>query len=109
MKYLKKFESFTMKSKCSNCDCDCDECNCDNCDCDSHDSYDSHEEETSVVERKKAKPDFLDLDKDGDKKESMKKAAAEAKSGKKATTGLTAKQKKLPPALQKAILARKKK
>jgi len=28
---------------------------------------------------KKAKPDFLDLDKDGDKKEPMKKAAAEAK------------------------------
>ena len=27
----------------------------------------------------KAKPDFLDLDKDGDKKESMKKAAKEAK------------------------------
>lgn len=31
----------------------------------------------------KAKPDFLDLDKDGDKKESMKKAAKEAKAKKK--------------------------
>ena len=30
---------------------------------------------------KSGKPDFLDLDKDGDKKESMKKAAADAKSG----------------------------
>lgn len=30
-------------------------------------------------DNKKAKPDFLDLDKDGDKKESMKKAAKEAK------------------------------
>lgn len=29
--------------------------------------------------KSKAKPDFLDLDKDGDKKESMKKAAKEAK------------------------------
>jgi hypothetical protein len=32
---------------------------------------------------KKAKPDFLDLDKDGDKKEPMKKAAKEAKDKKK--------------------------
>ena len=31
----------------------------------------------------KVKPDFLDLDKDGDKKESMKKAAKEAKAKKK--------------------------
>jgi len=31
----------------------------------------------------KAKPDFLDLDKDGDKKEPMKKAAKEAKAKKK--------------------------
>ena len=31
----------------------------------------------------KAKPDFLDLDKDGDKKESMKKAASEAKAKRK--------------------------
>jgi hypothetical protein len=34
---------------------------------------------TEVEEAKKAKPDFLDLDKDGDKKESMKKAAKDAK------------------------------
>jgi hypothetical protein len=33
----------------------------------------------SFQEAKKAKPDFLDLDKDGDKKESMKKAAADKK------------------------------
>lgn len=77
-----------------------------------------------VVEAKKAKPDFLDLDKDGDKKESMKKAAKDAKEkGKdnkkedkkedkkdeKELKGLSASQKKLPPALQKAILAKKKK
>jgi hypothetical protein len=31
---------------------------------------------------KKAKPDFLDLDKDGNKKESMKKAAKDAKEDK---------------------------
>jgi hypothetical protein len=33
----------------------------------------------TTLEGKKAKPDFLDLDKDGDKKESMKKAAADKK------------------------------
>jgi hypothetical protein len=70
------------------------------------------------LEAKKAKPDFLDLDKDGNKKESMKKAAKDAKSGKedkkedkkeeKETKGLSKAQKKLPLALQKAIAAKKK-
>ncbi len=61
-------------------------------------------------ESKKSKPDFLDLDKDGDKQESMKKAAKDAKEKKdqKSNKGLSAAQKKLPPALQKAILAKKK-
>ena len=59
---------------------------------------------------KKAKPDFLDLDKDGDKKETMKKAAKDAKDGKeeKGAKGLTAAQKKLPAGLQKAIADKKK-
>ena len=43
----------------------------------------------------KAKPDFLDMDKDGDKKEPMKKAVKDEE--------LTDKQKKLPAGLQKAI------
>jgi hypothetical protein len=75
-------------------------------------------------EAKKAKPDFLDLDKDGDKKESMKKAAKDAKEDKKdpkkedkkddkkeekGGKGLTAAQKKLPEGLRKAIEAKKKK
>lgn len=51
-----------------------------------------------------AKPDFLDLDKDGDKKEPMKKAAKEKGDDKKDDSkGLSAKQKKLPAGLQKAI------
>jgi hypothetical protein len=56
-----------------------------------------------------SKPDFLDIDKDGDKKEPMKKAAKEAdKDGdKEESKGLSAKQKKLPPGLQKAIAAKK--
>lgn len=55
-----------------------------------------------------AKPDFLDVDKDGNKKEPMKKAAKEAGKGeKKETKGMTAAQKKLPPGLQKAIAKKK--
>jgi len=57
-----------------------------------------------------SKPDFLDLDKDGNKSEPMKKAAADKGGDKKAgdsdSKGLTAKQKKLPPGLQKAIAAK---
>lgn len=57
---------------------------------------------------KKDKPDFLDLDKDGDKKEPMKKAAKDAKEDKGGKKGLTAGQKKLPEAMQKAILKKQK-
>lgn len=64
-----------------------------------------------VVEAKKkgSKPDFLDVDKDGDKKEPMKKAAKEAGKGdkKEGGKGMTAAQKKLPPGLQKAIAKKK--
>jgi hypothetical protein len=78
----------------------------------------------SFQEAKKAKPDFLDLDKDGDKKESMKKAAADKKKGgkkeeekehkeddKKSTkkSGLSKAQEKLPEGLRKAIAAKRKK
>ena len=65
---------------------------------------------SKMVEAKKkgGKPDFLDVDKDGDKKEPMKKAAKEAGKGeKKETKGMTAGQKKLPPGLQKAIAKKK--
>jgi hypothetical protein len=57
-----------------------------------------------------SKPDFLDIDNDGDKKEPMKKAAKEADKGEdKKTKGLSAKQKKLPAGLQKAIAAKRSK
>jgi hypothetical protein len=56
-----------------------------------------------------AKPDFLDIDKDGDKKEPMKKAAKEKGDSKDSDSkGLSAKQKKLPAGLQKAIAGKKK-
>lgn len=54
----------------------------------------------ALLAEKKDKPDFLDLDGDGDTKEPMKKAAGEK------SKGLSAKQKKLPPGLQKAIAAK---
>lgn len=70
----------------------------------------------SFREAKKAKPDFLDLDKDGNKKESMKKAAADKKKSESPKRGsksknspkgskLSKSQEKLPEALKKAIRA----
>ena len=65
-------------------------------------------------EEKGGMPDFPDVDKDGDKKESIKKAAKDAKKAKddkkeeKGGKGLTAAQKKLPEAMQKAILKKQK-
>lgn len=52
---------------------------------------DSVEEGTKMKTTKKAKPDFLDMDKDGNKKEPMKKAVADKKSDKK---GMSSKQEK---------------
>ena len=46
---------------------------------DKNSKEDEEEDEKSTKGDKKAKPDFLDLDKDGNKKESMKKAAKDAK------------------------------
>lgn len=51
----------------------------------------SVEEGTKMKTTKKAKPDFLDMDKDGNKKEPMKKAVADKKSDKK---GMSSKQEK---------------
>ena len=47
------------------------------------DKQKSKKEDKNEKGSKKAKPDFLDLDKDGNKKESMKKAAKDAKEDKK--------------------------
>ena len=68
-----------------------------------------------IVERtevtSESKPDFADIDGDGDKKEPMKKAAKDKEEGgdKEDTpaAGLSAKQKKLPAGLQKAIAGKK--
>jgi hypothetical protein len=57
-------EAMHCKAAKEGCDCDkCDEC----------------EENQTVDEAKHAKPDYVDIDKDGDKKESMKKAAKDKK------------------------------
>jgi len=63
--YTKVIEGIMhCKSAKEGCDCDkCEEC----------------ESNQTVDEAKKAKPDFLDVDKDGDKKESMKKALKDKK------------------------------
>jgi hypothetical protein len=75
----------------------------------SGDDEDNKKKESVREAKKGSKPDFLDIDKDGDKKEPMKKAAAEKGGDKKDTAkkGMTAAQKKLPPGLQKAIAKKK--
>ena len=66
------------------------------------------------ISEKQAKPDFLDLDGDGDKEESMKQAAADKKKMEEESTpkydddpALKGKQSKLPDGLQKAIIKKK--
>jgi hypothetical protein len=134
MKFLKTFENFYLPQdmetdeqdylthrKISNSPMDDDDDEyCDPCENDDEmpefEGPEDFEEESRnshimrFEESKKSKPDFLDIDKDGDKKESMKKAAKDAKEKKdvKSNKGLSAAQKKLPPALQKAILSKKK-
>lgn len=70
---------------------------------------DEDDDKKSKKVKESARPDFLDVDDDGNKKEKMKDAAKDAKSGddKKETKGLSDKQKKLPPGLQKAIAKKK--
>lgn len=100
MKYLKTFETFginkayaveelldeeVFNEKCPDCNCNCDECDCDECDC-------KNCQGGSVTEKKKAP-----------KKEKEDKEDKPVKK-----KGLTAKQKKLPEAFQKAILAKQK-
>jgi hypothetical protein len=58
----------------------------------------------NLLAEKKGKPDFLDLDKDGDKKEPMKKAAKDAGKGK----GSKPKKGKVPPQFQKEAYEDKK-
>ena len=77
-------------------------------------NFDELDDLPTVIEsedmQEAAKPDFLDLDGDGDTEEPMKKAAADAKKNNKDTNnkeGLTDKQKKLPAGLQKAIAKKK--
>jgi hypothetical protein len=63
------------KGVCKDCGCEIDNCK-PGCDCphDSHDASGDH-----WVAEAKAKPDFLDVDKDGDKDEPMKKAIKDKK------------------------------
>lgn len=115
-----------LGTPCGECNCIVEECKCDCPSCKAKQNRgvsfkrEPYKQDYTMSDRapvtesrksKKSKPDFLDLDKDGDKKESMKKAAKEAKGKKedKGGKGLTAAQKKLPEGLRKAIEARKKK
>jgi hypothetical protein len=60
--------------KCSACDCD--PCECDESVTESFEQMLSRMRDIAGIQEAK-KPDFLDIDKDGDKKEPMKKAVAD--------------------------------
>lgn len=133
MKYLKKFENFDFGRFNNDDNDDAQDWIEDVEDVDDEESIDSFEDEDDndeenlederemrskvwgdeVVERKKAKPDFLDIDKDGNKKESLRKAAKDAKKTKSSVKendkDLTAAQKRLPEGLRKAIADKRKK
>ena len=49
------------------------------CECPKDDMAENIQRMQSLAGIQEAKPDFLDLDKDGDREESMKKAASDAK------------------------------
>jgi len=121
MKHLKLFEDFYYSGKEESNEV-CPDCDCSTCECDDKmeweydENYPEESEEKfgeeseefvgEAKKSKKSKPDFLDLDKDGNKKESMKKAAKDAKEGKsdkKDDKKLSAAQRKLPAGLQAAI------
>jgi hypothetical protein len=124
MKRIMKFENFEYESEdmqestdvCKKCGCECDVCECDVCEC--------GDDWKSVTEKKGTKtsyeksglkhPEKADLNKDKkissyEKKRGSAVQKSVQKDKEEKGSGLSAAQKKLPPALQKAILARKKK
>ena len=138
MKFIKTFESYEVDSTCPPreemishlCGCGYNESECGEMSMDELEMHYNecgggmaYEAKKNKKVSKKAKPDFLDLDKDGNKKESMKKASKDAKEDQyskgnsksedektqsQAQGKLSAAQRKLPPALQKAIAAKRK-
>ena len=115
MKHLKSFESYeieTEKEVCNACGCDCNVCVCDDCDCGS--DWKSLEEKTSYKKSGLKNPKKADLNKD---KKISKYEKARGKAIQKSmqdekeesTSGLSAKQKKLPEGLRKAIMKRNRK
>ena len=120
MKFIKTFENYEMDGSSKSreemishlCDCGYQESECDAMEMDELEMHYNkcgvgmaYEAKRNKKVSRKPKPDFLDLDKDGDKKESMKKASKDAKKDDKGDKkGLTAGQKRLPKALQDKIL-----
>ena len=126
--YYKEDNSWESNEEvCSNCNCDCNKCECDNCDC-SNDWKESenmkfeynnymNEKKKATASYKKSKlknPEKADLNKDkkisGYEKargKAIQKSVQDEKE-EKGAKGLTAKQKKLPEGLRKAIEKRMK-
>jgi len=138
MKFIRTFESYELNSTCPSREemishlyvCGYNESECGEMSMDELEMHYNKEVGGMTYEArknkkvaKKARPDFLDLDKDGNKKESMKKASKDSKevqaekgnskaddkkNQSQAQGKLSDGQKKLPPALQKAIMVNKK-
>lgn len=78
-KYLAEDEAEAITEK-ADCDCDCGKDPCESCGESHHDVKEAEAVEESADElEEKAKPDYIDIDGDGDKKEPMKKAVKDKK------------------------------
>ena len=75
--YLAEDEAEAITEK-ADCDCDCGKDPCESCGESHHDVKEAEAVEEEAIEEK-AKPDYIDIDGDGDKKEPMKKAVKDKK------------------------------
>lgn len=116
-------ESVSEKETCGACGCDCDVCECEECDCGTNDwkSFETDSDEVEKHYEKKSTsykksglkhPEKADLNKDkkiSGYEKARGKAIQKSVQSEKEEKGLTAKQKKLPEGLRKAIEKRMKK
>jgi hypothetical protein len=77
---MREDEELDEDEKCK--DCDCDPCECDESVAESFEQTLGRMREIAGIKEAK-KPDFLDMDKDGDKEEPMKKAIKDKEKEKK--------------------------
>tara|TARA_B100000900_G_scaffold408639_1_gene423207 strand:- start:381 stop:1052 length:672 start_codon:yes stop_codon:yes gene_type:complete len=77
---MANFQKYLAEDELEEAKCEDDNCGCGKDPCESKEKADESIEEEAIEE--KAKPDYIDIDGDGDKKEPMKKAVKDKKDGK---------------------------